>query len=244
MKARRSIDSRRRQRWALLAGCLVAIAAVTGPADGLADRLFTAHMIQHEILIAVAAPLVAWARPVLALLRAVPDARPIAAALGRWRAGARVGRACRRPSLACLLHGAAIWLWHVPPLFDAALAHPAIHVLQHASFFGTGVLFWSAMMHPRRPRDLGRSIIYLFITAVHTAVLGALLVVARSPWYGAYASGRSAFGLTPLQDQQLAGLVMWVPAGLLYLVAALHTTHRWLGAAASAVRRRERIEPA
>ncbi len=238
--AARAIEPRRAQIWALCVGCGLALAAVAGPADALADRLFTAHMIQHEILIAVAAPLIASGRPLLALVRAVPAARRAAAALGRWPLGGAAVRVCRRPSLACLLHGAAIWLWHVPPLFDAALAHPAIHVVQHASFLGTGVFFWSAVLHPRRSRDLGRSIVYLFITAVHTAVLGALLVVAQSPWYAGYALGGYAFGLTPLQDQQLAGLVMWVPAGGLYLVAALHTTRRWLDAARSSVGRSER----
>ena len=238
--AARATEPRRAQIWALSGGCVLALAAVAGPADAIADRLFTAHMIQHEILIAVAAPLIASGRPLLALLRAVPSARRAAVALGRWPLGGAVVRAGRRPSLACLLHGAAIWLWHVPPLFDAALAHPAIHVVQHASFLGTGVLFWSAVLHPGRSRDLGRSIVYLFITAVHTAVLGALLVVAQSPWYAGYALAGHAFGLTPLQDQQLAGLVMWVPAGGLYLIAALHTTRRWLDAARSSVGRSER----
>ena len=238
--AARAIDPRRTQIRALCGGGVLALAAVVGPADAIADRLFTAHMIQHEILIAVAAPLIASGRPLLALLRAVPWARRLVVALGRWPIGGAVVRACRRPSLACLLHGAAIWLWHVPPLFDAALAHPAIHVVQHTSFLGTGVLFWSAVMHPRRSRDLGRSIVYLFITAVHTAALGALLVVARSPWYAGYASGGHGFGLTPIEDQQLAGLVMWVPAGGLYLIAALHTTRRWLDAARSSGARSHR----
>jgi len=229
----RALDARRRQRLALFGGCVVALATVMGPADDIADHVFVAHMLQHEVLIAVAAPLVASGRPLVALLRAVPRARRIAVSLGRWPAGTALTRALRRPSLACLLHGAAIWLWHVPAAFDAALAHPAIHVLQHASFFGTGVLFWSAVIHPRRPRDLGRSIIYLFVTAVHTGVLGALLVVAPSPWYHAYASGGISFGLTLIEDQQLAGLVMWIPAGFLYLVAALLTARRWLVAAQS-----------
>lgn len=234
----RPIDARRRERRALVAGCLLAIVAVAGPVDRIADRLFSAHMVQHEILMAVAAPLVAWGRPVLTLVRVSRAVRRAAIALGRWRAGATVARTSRYPSLACLLHAAAIWLWHVPAAFDAALAHPAIHALQHASFFGTGILFWSAAMHPRRPADLGRSIVYLFITAVHTAILGALLATASSPWYPIYASGAARFGLTPLHDQQLAGLVMWVPAGLLYLLAALHTTRRWLDAADVLVRQR------
>ena len=224
-------DAVLRRRRTLVAGCAVALAAVIGPADRIADRLFVAHMIQHELLIAVAAPLVAYGRPLITLLRAVPPARRVAASLGRWRPAVALARLCRRQSLMCLVHGAAIWLWHMPALFDAALAHPAIHVVQHASFFGTGVLFWSAVAHPRRSSDLGRSIIYLFVTAVHTAVLGALLVVAPTPWYAAYASQAAASGLTPLQDQQLAGLVMWVPASVLYLAAALHTVRRWLGAA-------------
>jgi putative membrane protein len=235
----RATDPRRGARRALVAGCIVGVAAVCGPADGIADRLFAAHMVQHEMLIAVAAPLVAWGRPVLTMVRVSRAARRGAVALGTWHAGAAAVRVLRYPSIAFLLHAAAVWLWHVPAAFDAALAHPALHALQHASFFGTGILFWSAMMHPRRPADLGRSIVYLFVTAVHTAILGALLATALSPWYSAYASGAGS-GLTPLEDQQLAGLVMWVPAGFLYLIAALHTARRWLDAAEWLVRQRTR----
>jgi putative membrane protein len=95
-------------------------------------------------------------------------------------------------------------------------------------------------MHPRRRSALGLSIVYLFTTAVHTAVLGALMTFARTPWYPSYASGASAWGLTPLGDQQLAGLIMWIPASFAYLIAALIILRRWLRDSETDVVRQER----
>ena len=129
-----------------------------------------------------------------------------------------------QPAVAWLVHAIVIWSWHVPALFQAALRNDAVHALQHMTFIASALLFWSAVMHPRQREMLGLSILLLFTTAVHTAVLGALIAVARTPWYPAYGSGGATWGLTPMQDQQLAGLIMWIPANVAYLIAALAVT--------------------
>jgi putative membrane protein len=113
--------------------------------------------------------------------------------------------------------------------------------VEHASFVASAYLFWSAVVHPRRRAALGLSIVYLFTTAVHTGVLGALLTFARAPWYPAYATTAAGWGLTPLEDQQLAGLVMWIPASFVYLVAALAILRRWLKDSEWSAARDERL---
>ncbi len=104
-----------------------------------------------------------------------------------------------------------------------------MHTLQHASFLGTGLLFWWALFHGREGRmGYGAAVFYLFATAMHSGALGALLTFAPSPWYPAYDGATAAWGLTPLEDQQLAGLIMWIPAGLSYLVAGLALVAAWM----------------
>ena len=110
-----------------------------------------------------------------------------------------------------------------------ALTEFAIHFLQHASFFGTALLFWWAIVRERPgTAGYGVAILYLFTTAAHSGALGALLSLARRSFYPAYASTTAAWGLTPLEDQQLGGLIMWVPAGAIYTVAALALLAAWL----------------
>jgi cytochrome c oxidase assembly factor CtaG len=214
---------------AFVAGIVVLVIALVSPLDRVSDQLFSVHMIQHELLMAVAAPLLVLGDPLLVMLWAFPaGARQ---SIGRTLRGPVVRRTwhvASRPFDAWLIHLVAIWGWHVPFLFQAALRSDAVHALQHASFLGSGLLFWWAVIHPRRRAMLGMSIIYLFTTAVHTAVLGALMTMSRTPWYPLYGSAGAAWGLTPLADQQLAGLVMWIPASLTYLVAALLILRRWI----------------
>jgi putative membrane protein len=116
----------------------------------------------------------------------------------------------------------AVWVWHAPVLYQATLGSELVHTLQHASFLVTALLFWWALLRGHEGR-VGRpaSVIYLFTTAMHTSLLGALLTFSERLWYPLYDESTSAWGLTPLEDQQLAGLIMWVPAGLVYLIAAL-----------------------
>ena len=123
---------------------------------------------------------------------------------------------------ATALQAAALWVWHVPALYNAVLVSPALHRLQHLSFFFSALLFWWVLINPRaRPSGYGVAVLCLFVTAVHSSFLGVLLTLSRQPWYARQGEFASQFGLTPIEDQQLAGLVMWVPAGLVYTAAAL-----------------------
>ena len=138
-------------------------------------------------------------------------------------------RAVSAPFAAWLLHAAALWLWHLPGPYQAALGGEGIHALQHASFLGTGLLFWWALFHGREGRlGYGAAVFYLFATAMHSGALGALLALSPAPWYSAYGDAAAAWGLTALEDQQLAGLIMWVPAGLSYLAAGLALLTAWM----------------
>jgi putative membrane protein len=123
-----------------------------------------------------------------------------------------------------------LWAWHVPSLFGAALENEAVHAVQHASFLGTALLFWWAVLgrDGRVVQRTGAAMAYLFTTMLHTGALGALLTLAPTPWYPHYAATSAAFGLDPVQDQQLGGLVMWVPGSAAYLAAALFIMARLL----------------
>lgn len=166
-------------------------------------------------------------RPLEAWAWALPPAwrQPLASA-GRLRPLAAIWRAITEPWGAWTLHAAALWGWHVPALFEAALANAWVHGLQHASFLGTALLFWWSVLGRgvRRPDAVGLA--SLFTTMLHAGALGALLTFAPHPWYAHYAAAAS--GLTALEDQQLGGLVMWVPGGLAYMVAGLAIMAAWL----------------
>jgi cytochrome c oxidase assembly factor CtaG len=114
-------------------------------------------------------------------------------------------------------------------LYQATLGGETLHTLQHVSFLGTALLFWWALLRGREGR-LGRpaAVIYLFTTAMHTSLLGVLLTFSERLWYPLYDATTAPWGLTPLEDQQLAGLIMWVPAGVSYLIATLGLAATWL----------------
>jgi cytochrome c oxidase assembly factor CtaG len=127
------------------------------------------------------------------------------------------------------LHAAALWGWHAPVFFEAALARPGIHTLQHASFLVSALLFWwTVFSNTQRSERSAHAMLSLFTTMVHTGALGALLTLSPGLWYPSYIESTSALGFDPLQDQQLGGLVMWVPGGLAYLVGGLLVSARWL----------------
>ena len=220
---------RRWQAGAFAAGWLVLAIALVSPLHELGEALFSAHMAQHELLMAVAAPLLVLGRPVVPFLWGLPMAWRRTA--GHWASTAPVRAtwlALTLPSVAWTVHAVAIWAWHAPALYDAAVTSDAVHALQHASFLGSALLFWWALIHGRNGRlRYGASVLYIFTTALHTTALGAVLSLASRPLYPAYAA-TAVWGLTPLEDQQLAGLIMWVPAGIAYLVAALALMAGWL----------------
>lgn len=197
--------------WATLAGALVS------PLHEAGERSFTLHMIEHEILMLVSALLLVAARPGPALLWAFPSAlRHRLGAAGRWQAW----RALGDPIVATAIQAVAIVAWHMPWLFDLALRSEGWHVAQHLSFIASALLFWWAMLNGRGGPFLAA--LCLFVTSMVGGGLGALMALSASPWYAAYAAlGMTPEGLTPAQDQQLAGLIMWVPGGAWHLGAAL-----------------------
>jgi cytochrome c oxidase assembly factor CtaG len=131
------------------------------------------------------------------------------------------------PSAFCL-YGVALWVWHVPRLYDYALEHETVHAVEHLCFFGTASLFWWGTAHGRHGRTgYGAAIVYVFATAVHGGLLGALLTVSPRVWYAPYVAHHPV-GLTPLEDQQLAGLLMWMPASLTFVAAGLLLFAAWL----------------
>jgi cytochrome c oxidase assembly factor CtaG len=133
------------------------------------------------------------------------------------------------PLNAWVLEAAALWLWHIPFLYQATLTSDWIHAAQHLSFLGTAVLFWSALYGVgRSAMSFGAATLYVFGTAVHCSALGALLTFSTVLWYPAYAHTTAHWGLTPLQDQQLGGVIMWVPSGVVFIVIALALIARWL----------------
>jgi cytochrome c oxidase assembly factor CtaG len=145
------------------------------------------------------------------------------------------------PLVILLLHGLVLWLWHVPALFEAALRNEAVHALQHASFFATASIFWWGIARGRYGRGgYGLASAFVFATAMHTSVLGALLTVASRLWYPLYAARAQPWDIDVLQDQQLAGLIMWVPAGVLLGLLALALFAAWLGESGRRVAHLER----
>ena len=140
------------------------------------------------------------------------------------------------------IHAAALWVWHAPALFQATLRSDLVHTAQHVSFLGSALLFWWALVHgPRGLMGYGAAVLYVFTTSVHSGVLGAFITFTGRLLYPAYAGTTAAWGLTPLEDQQLGGLIMWVPAGLVYVVAGLALCAGWMRESERSVKRRGRV---
>jgi len=216
-QGRRKLDTR---AWRFIAGWLILAGALVSPLHEAGEVSFTMHMIEHELIMLPAALLLVGARPGPVQLWGLPAAgrgliAPVVR-LGVWR---RLGS----PVAATALQAVAIVLWHMPALFDRALRSEGWHIAQHASFMVTALMFWWAML----PRGRGRSEHFvsafcLFVTSLIGGGVGALMALDASPWYRGYAAlGMTPFGLSPAEDQQLAGVIMWVPGGLFHLGAAL-----------------------
>jgi putative membrane protein len=211
--------------WGLLA---LAISQIS-PLHKLGSALFAAHMTQHELLMLIAAPLLAYSRPIATFLWAVPQSwRSALGNAAKMRPVSRTWTLLTLPLAAWSIHATALWLWHIPSLYQATLESEWMHALQHTSFLGSALLFWWALMHEQRARNYGASVAYIFTTAVHSGALGALLTFADSVWYPIYSGRTEAWGLSPLEDQQLGGLIMWVPAGVIYVVIGLWLFAKWL----------------
>jgi len=218
----------RSRTWLFLGGWLVLTGALISPLHEGGERSFTLHMVEHELIMLVATLLLAAASAGGVLAWGLPG--PVRTALGRrWRIPlSALWRRLTEPVTATVLQALVMWAWHAPALFNRALASQGWHVAQHLSFILASLIFWRAMLDVRRGSCF-LSALCLFLTSMVEGVLGALMALSVSPWYPVYADmGMSGIGLDPASDQQLAGLVMWIPGGLVHGAAALAFLYRWL----------------
>jgi putative membrane protein len=218
-----------RQHFFFWCGWSSLVAALVSPLHPLGEALFSAHMVQHEILMLISAPLLVLSRPLVTFLWGMPFSWR--RSLGQWAKTDYIQRSWNfltDPLTAWWIHAAAIWCWHAPLLFDLTLKSELAHSAQHLSFFLSALLFWWALFYAHGRKAYGAGVFYVFTTAVHTGILGALLTFAPHIWYSSYLGTAQVWGLTPLQDQQIGGLIMWVPASVVYLVAGLWLFAEWL----------------
>jgi putative membrane protein len=223
----------RREMIAFWCGWTALMAAVLPPIDAMAVELFSAHMAQHELMMLVGAPLLIAGRPLSTCLWGLPLRwRPLVASPLQSSVATASWRWLTAPVVAWALHGIAIWVWHVPALYDSAVTHEGIHALQHAMFVGTSALFWWGLIYGRYGRvGYGAAVFYVFTTVVHTGILGAAVTFSGVPLYPVYAGPAAARGIDLLEDQQLAGLIMWIPAGIVLTLFGLALFVAWLGEA-------------
>ena len=202
-------------------GALVVLfLALNGPLHNLSDSyLFSAHMAQHLLLTLVFPPLLLYGTPAWVV-------RPL---LGpRWIMA--VARVATRPLMAAIIFSAPIVIWHVPVLYEAALRHHNLHIVQHLVFLSTAVIMWWPVLSPipelPRAQHLVQ-LLYLFLLGIPMSVTGALITLSDSVLYPFYATAPRVGGLSPLDDQQIGGLLMWVLGGLMLWIVMTVIWFRW-----------------
>lgn len=241
-----------KQRIAWYGAMVSLVVALFSPIDALGGALFSVHMVQHLILFVVTPWLLAYARPGLGMWWGLPP---------RWRkrAGSGIGttpivrhlhNASRNPMLIVIVFTAVLWLWHTPALYNAALRSDFIHALEHFTFMAGAYLLWSWLISvqsgqggPTANRQ-GLAILIVFATVIQSGLLGAILTFSRNPLYEMHAGYTEMWGMTLLEDQQLAGILMWVPMGLTFTLVALLLFRSWLIASERQAQRREQAESA
>lgn len=209
-----------------LLGMFFLILALFSPIDPLSDKLGSVHMVQHTLLMMVSSPLIVLARPdrngFIALGPLIKQNKFFSYISRLYQ--------FRRPFLIWGLYAVTLWIWHLPFLYEKALHHPFIHDLQHLSFFLTSYLFWRVVLDPRGKRGLpvGVGILYVFVASLHAMILGVLMALSPVAWYASYENSVLEYGLTPLEDQQIAGFIMWMPACFTYFIIGIKQTFKLL----------------
>ncbi|MEO8546408.1 MAG: cytochrome c oxidase assembly protein [Burkholderiaceae bacterium] len=226
-------------RWRALsftAGMVLLALALLSPLEAWGDALFAGHMVQHLILMMLAPPLLILGRPVVVALWALPRGRRHF--VGAWWLHNRWSRPAYEllvmPLSAWLLASAALWFWHLPRPYALAFHYPLAHAAEHLSFFFTAVLFWRVVIDgPRGGRiSIAATMIFVLSYAMQSAMLAAILIFAPRVLYGVHALGPLWSPLTPLEDQQLAGVLMWAVMGVVDLIALCLLFVAWLASAA------------
>jgi cytochrome c oxidase assembly factor CtaG len=229
---------------AFLGGTVTVAIALLSPLDLLSGQLLSAHMIQHLLLLLVAPMLLVLGRPVLVMRWSLP--LPVRRRWARaWHRSAPITARLVQlsPQIAAGAYTVVLWLWHIPALYEAALTSTTVHITEHGCFFSAALLLWWVVLSPAggKPR-YGIRIALLLVTAAQGSALGALLTFSTVLWYPANFPTTFYGGLTPLGDQQLAGLLMWIPPGIVYLGAIAMLLALWLAALEQGIRRRERLQ--
>jgi cytochrome c oxidase assembly factor CtaG len=203
-----------------LLGVFCMFLALVSPLDELGDSyLFSAHMLQHLCLTTVGPPLLLLGTPGWLL-------RPLI----RRRGVLQLARILTYPALAFFLFNADFWLWHAPPLYNATLENQSIHILEHLTFIACGLLFWWPIFSPLEelPRlSIGGQLLYIFLSGMPTVALGAGLTFLP-PLYAPYLAAPRVWGISAATDQQLGGLIMWIPVNLLSIVIISLLFIRWM----------------
>jgi putative membrane protein len=212
-----------------MGGLLSLWIAVGSPLTAFDDDLLTIHMVQHVLLMAVVPPLILLGAPALPFLHGLPRwfVRGTISPALRWPPVTWLGGILTRPAVCWFSAMLALIAWHIPALFEMGLRSHAWHEVEHASFLGTGLLFWWPVIQPwpgveRWPRW---SIpLYLFLATLPCDVLSAFLAFCDRVVYTPYLTTPRVFNISPLVDQECAGALMWVCATFVYLTPAVIIT--------------------
>ncbi len=226
----RSVDLRR-VSMAYAAFFLLAL-ALFGPFDTYADYLFLVHMLQHLTLALAAAPLLLMAGVMPAFMWSMPRflRQGVGAEFAVTGMARRVVSFATQPRVAIVLFVGALWIWHIPDIYDAAVRNELIHLAEHMSFFLGAMLFWWPIIGPapvRSPLGYPQRLIYLLLVVTPSAVLAALVTLAGSSIYDVYDGSNEVWGLDPLSDQRIGGLIMWVPGNFVYLLTMTVLFFKW-----------------
>lgn len=215
---------------AFVAAMLALVAALASPLDTLSEQLFSAHMVQHLLLMLVIAPLLVLARPALAGLWLLP--LPGRRRSGRaWQVAVpHLRRLFANAGFVWTANTFALWFWHMTGPYEWALRNDTVHIVEHLSFLAVALGMWQLVFAPLGQRRLGHGAALLFLgtQALQSTLLGAYLAFASHPLYPSHLLRTQVWGLSPLEDQQLAGLIMWIPAGMVFLLAMTFVFADWL----------------
>ena len=220
-----SLGDRRRfhatwRPWAFYAGLLTLAGALLSPLDHLSGELFYAHMTQHMLILMVGVPLILLGAPILPVLRGIPRSvrRGVVIPAFQSLPVRLLLRTLSRPLVAWPVYVLVMWGWHLPALFEAALANETVHFVEHFTFAATAYLFWWNIIDPHPLRAnlsyLAR-IPYIFLTVVPAFALGAFLTFSSRPWFSPYEITAPLYGISALEDQQVGGTIMWIPGSFI-----------------------------
>jgi putative membrane protein len=212
--------------WFFVAGYVSLALALLSPIHTFSEELFFVHMAQHVIVMSVAAPLLLLANPVQAMIWSLPPRARVAVGhmLSAEARPLRVLKLLTQPIVAWTLFVLNLWVWHQPPAYQAALESELVHYAQHLLFFLSAVLFWWPVIGPAPLRSrlpYPARMLYVFVTWLPNSVLGAGFTFAPNVMMSFYEARPRHWGIDPLADQQLAGLIMWIPGDSIYAAAMI-----------------------